>query len=702
MFRYLACFSLLLNLLACSKGQQTAEDYQWLEHVDGKAAIAWVDANNSETDARLGKSALYQSLYQQALAVISSPERLPSIHQKGEYVYNLWQDAEHPRGLYRRSLASDFIAKSPVWQTVIDLDALSAAENKQWVFKGLNCLAPEYRHCLMSLSEGGGDTIEVREFNAETLRFVAQGFNLAAAKTNIDWIDENQVYLGTDFGADSQTNSGYPRQVRLWSRGTPFTDAKLLYSADKTSVSASGHRYKDGQYSVDIITDATTFWESRYHLLVNGELSDIALPPSATINDFIKGQLLVSLKQEWQFNGRIFPEGAVLLIRPQALVTPEKAAAHDITLLIEPSTEFIVEELHTSPRGIIAIGLVDVKAQARLYTSINGAWRFEALDLPSVGSLSIETIDQKSGAFFARFEDFLTPPSLYYIDTNLKSQLVAAQAASFDASQFKVEQFFANSVDGTRVPYFAVMKKDIEFNGKNPTHIFSYGGFRVSLKPSYSGSYEDLNGAYGKLWLERGGVFVLANIRGGGEYGPAWHSAVLLENRHKAYEDFEAVAQDLTNKKITSAKHLGIEGRSNGGLLVAATMVRHPELYGAVISGVPLLDMQRYHTLLAGASWMAEYGNPDIESNWQWLKAYSPFQNVGADQHYPPILFYTSTKDDRVHPGHARKMAAKMKAQGHSVEYYENREGGHGGSSTKEQLAKRIALGYTLLWQTLP
>ncbi|MDN3639291.1 prolyl oligopeptidase family serine peptidase [Simiduia curdlanivorans] len=701
MFRYLACFSLLLNLLACSTEQDSAEDYQWLEQVEGKAAIAWVDANNSETAARLGKSALYQPLYDQALAILSSPERLPKIDQKGDYVYNLWQDTEHPRGVYRRSLVSDFIANAPVWQTVVDLDALSAEENKKWVFKGLNCLAPEYRLCLLSLSEGGGDTIEVREFNTETLSFVAQGFNLAAAKTNIDWIDENQVYLGTDFGADSQTDSGYPRQVRIWSRGTAFTDAKLLYSADKSSVSASGHRYKDGQFSVDIITDATTFWESRYQLLANGKLSDIALPSTATINDFIKGQLLVSLKQEWQFNGRLFPEGAVLLIRPQALVTPEKAAAHDIALLIEPSPEFIVEELHASPRGILAIGLVDVKAQARLYTSVNGNWRSQALDLPSVGSLSIETIDQKSGAFFARFEDFLTPPSLYYLDTNLKSQVVAAQAASFDASELKVEQYFAQSADGTQVPYFAVMKKDTQFDGKNPTHIFSYGGFRVSLKPSYSGSYEDLNGVYGKLWLERGGVFVLANIRGGGEYGPAWHSSVLLENRHKAYEDFEAVAQDLVNKKITSAKHLGIEGRSNGGLLVAATMVRHPELYGAVISGVPLLDMQRYHRLLAGASWMAEYGNPDIESNWQWLKTYSPFQKVSAEQQYPPILFYTSTKDDRVHPGHARKMAAKMKAQGHRVEYYENREGGHGGSSTKEQLAKRVALGYTLLWETL-
>ena len=702
MLRFLVLISLAINLLACSKGPESPENYQWLEEVEGKPAIAWVEASNRETESRLTKSPLYQTLYEQALTILSSPERLPSISQKGEYVYNLWQDSDHPRGLYRRSLVSDFTNKSPTWETVIDFDALSATENKQWVFKGLNCLAPENRLCLMSISEGGGDTIEIREFDAETLKFVAQGFNLLAAKTTIDWIDENQVFVGTDFGADSQTDSGYPRQVRIWNRGTPINDAKLIYSAEKSSVSASGHRYKDGQYSVDIITDATTFWESRHQLLINGKLSEIALPTTATINDFIKGQLLVSLKQEWQFNGRILPQGAVLLVRPQALVTPEKAAAHDITLLIEPGNDFIVEEIHASPRGILVIGLVDVKASARLYTSVNGQWRFQNLDLPAVGSLSIETIDHKTGEFFARFEDFLTPPSLYHVDSNLNARVVAAQPASFDASQFKVEQYFANSTDGTKIPYFAVMKKDMQLDGKNPTHIFSYGGFRLSLKPSYSGSYEDLNGAYGKLWLERGGVFVLANIRGGGEYGPAWHSSVLLENRHKAYEDFEAVARDLVSKKITSAEHLGIEGRSNGGLLVGATMVRHPELYGAVISGVPLLDMQRYHTMLAGASWMAEYGNPDIESNWQWLKDYSPFQNVSADKKYPPILFYTSTRDDRVHPGHARKMAAKMKAQGHLVEYYENREGGHGGSSTKEQLAKRVALGYTLLWQTLP
>ncbi|MFT5520966.1 MAG: prolyl oligopeptidase, partial [Enterobacterales bacterium] len=306
----------------------------------------------------------------------------------------------------------------------------------------------------------------------------------------------------------------------------------------------------------------------------------------------------------------------------------------------------------------------------------------------------------ETGEFFARYEDFLTAPTLYSINSKLEAKVAIQQAATFDGTNFMVEQYFATSQDGTKVPYFVVMNKNIKYNSTNPTHIFSYGGFRNSLTPSYSGSYEDLNGAYGKMWLERGGVFVLANIRGGGEYGPAWHAAALLENRHKSFEDFEAIAEDLISKKITSAKYLGIEGRSNGGLLVGATMTRRPDLYGAVICGVPLLDMKRYHKLLAGASWMAEYGDPDT-SDWEFMKTYSPYQNIKNDVQYPPIFFFTSTRDDRVHPGHARKMAARLMSKGNAVEFYENLEGGHKGSSTSEQLAKRIALGYAHLWKQL-
>lgn len=690
--------SLALVTAACS---DTPDNFQWLENVEGPAALAWVDAANQETEARLTQTPLYQSLYTQALSILANPERLPNITQKGDYLYNLWQDKAHPRGIYRRTTAAAFAQGQPEWETVLDIDKLSATEQTPWVFKGLDCLSPEYRLCLLSLSEGGGDTLEVREFNAHTGTFVEDGFYLPAAKTNVSWIDENHLFVSTHFGAGSLTDSGYARQVRRWQRGTPLAEAPLLFTAAQTSVSARGHHYKDGRHHASVITEATSFWEAQYHLLKADQLQPLHLPTSAVINDLVKDELLVSLKADWHFNGREFREGAVLLIRPQILLTPEKSAAHDITELIEPSRDFVVEEIHATAKGVLAVGLTDVKSQARLYRKVAGQWHWEAVNLPTEGTISIETIDAKSGDFFARYEDFLTPPKLYFVTAGKAPSVAASQPPTFDSSQFVSEQFFAKSPDGTQVPYFVVRAKDLAYNGKNPTHIFSYGGFRVSLQPSYSGSYEDLNGAYGKMWLERGGVFVLANIRGGGEYGPAWHSAVLLENRTKAYEDFEAVAKDLIARNITSAQHIGIEGRSNGGLLVGATMVRQPNLYGAVICGVPLLDMRRYHTLLAGASWMAEYGNPDIAEQWAWISQYSPFQNIKEDTQYPPTFFYTSTKDDRVHPGHARKMAARLKALGQPVAYYENREGGHGGSSTKDQLAKRIALSYTHLWTHL-
>ena len=374
-----------------------------------------------------------------------------------------------------------------------------------------------------------------------------------------------------------------------------------------------------------------------------------------------------------------------------------------IESVFKPTQKSIVQDISVSNKGILITSLEDVKARLTLYKKKkNGTWKIKKIKFPDNGALIVSSINDKTGDFFVLYESFITPPSLFFVKNNsLKPKLIKQQQPSFDGSKFKVKQYFAKSLDGTKIPYFVVMNKNITFNGKNPTHIFSYGGFRNSLTPSYSGSYEALSGAYGKLWLERGGVFVLANIRGGGEYGPAWHAAALLKNRHKAFEDFEAVARDLSKRKITSNKHLGIEGRSNGGLLVTAALTRHPELYSAVVCGAPLIDMKRYNKLLAGASWMGEYGDPDIPEMWDYIKTYSPYQNIKKDMDYPPIFFYTSTRDDRVHPGHARKMAAKMLELGNEVDYYENIEGGHHGFSTNEQLAHRLALSYTHLWRHL-
>lgn len=394
-----------------------------------------------------------------------------------------------------------------------------------------------------------------------------------------------------------------------------------------------------------------------------------------------------------------YVQGEILLVDIDLL----KGQNGSIESVIKPSSKTIIESVIATKKGLLLTILEDVKAKLYRYKKLKkGNWDIQNIPFPDNGALSITSVDDKTGDFFVQYESFITPPSLYHVNAKkLEPVLVKQQDESFDGSKFNVEQYFTESADGTRIPYFVVMNKQTKFDGKNPTHIFSYGGFRNTLTPSYSGSYEALSGAYGKLWLERGGVFVLANIRGGGEYGAAWHAAALLKNRHKAFEDFEAVAKDLFKRNITSAKHLGIEGRSNGGLLVTATMTRHPELYGAVVCGAPLIDMKRYNKLLAGASWMGEYGNPDDPEMWQYIKTYSPYQNVKPDIKYPPIFFYTSTRDDRVHPGHARKMAARMLEFGNPVEYYENIEGGHHGFSTNEQLAHRLALSYTHLWSNL-
>jgi len=682
-----------LNTLAQSPNE---DKNLWLEEVDGKKALQWVTNANAATDKSLTTDPLYQSLYQDALSALNSKDKLPSISQRGKWIYNFWKSPEHPRGIYRRATVASFNSGNPKWHTVLDIDELSEKDKVKWVFHGMSCLAPENEKCLVNLSPGGRDASELREFNSKTLKFTEFGFNLPTSKMNVSWIDEDHVYVGTDFGPESMTDSGYPRIQKIWKRGSKLSDAKTILEVPKKSVSAFAYRLKSDKGDIDLLVDSVDFWKNNYFQFLDERAIKLNLPQTAAINDAYDGRLVVSLKQDWKVDGKAYEQGSVLLIDPSYL----RGEKGSITLLIKPDRKAIVEDITVTKKGIVAVILEDVKSRVYLYENNNEQWNARLVDLPKLGKISIETVNDTTGEFFVRYEDFLTPPTLYSVSADLNVKIATQQSATFDSSDFKAEQFFASSKDGTKVPYFVVMNKATKLDGKNPTHIFAYGGFRASLTPSYSGSYEDLNGAYGKMWLERGGVYVVANIRGGGEYGPAWHAAALRENRTKAYEDFEAIAEDLVARKITSAKHLGIEGRSNGGLLVGALMTRRPELYGAVVCGVPLLDMKRYHTLLAGASWMAEYGDPDTE-DWDFIKQYSPYQNVKNGQQYPPVFFYTSTRDDRVHPGHARKMAAKLMAMGQPVDYYENMEGGHAGSSTSEQLAKRIALSFTHLWHRL-
>jgi len=680
----------------------TAEDdpYLWLEGVDDAKALEWVDAQNAATAERLTSNPLFDELYAQAKTILNASSRLPEVHQQGDWLYNFWRDDKHPRGIYRRTTLASFATDDPEWEVVIDVDALSAEEGQQWVFKGMECLRGRPEHCLVSLSPGGGDAVVTREFNSVDKTFVKNGFSLPLAKGGANWVDADTLFVATDFGEGSMTDSGYPRIVKRWRRGTPLESAEVLYEGDVKSVGAFALRLHSAGGDIDLVRDAKTFWTTDRYQITPGGLKHLDLPLTATVNGAFRGRLIVSLKDDWQRAGAKYRQGAVLIADPAALYEGGKG---EIEVLVEPDSSTVVQSVDTTDTTVLVTVLDNVRGRIYRYNQgPEGKWERSLVTFPDNGALEITSTDDASGNFFARYESFTSPPALYYVaSADWQPHEVKQQPPSFDGDRYQTEQYFATSADGTKVPYFVVIAKDAKRDGKNPTHIFSYGGFRNSLTPSYSGSYEDLSGAYGKLWLDRGGVFVLANIRGGGEFGPQWHAAALKENRHRAFEDFEAVAEDLFKRKITSPEHLGIEGRSNGGLLVGATMVRRPDLYGAVICGVPLLDMKRYHKLLAGASWMAEYGDPDVPEEWAYIGEYSPYQNLRPGVDYPAVLFYTSTRDDRVHPGHARKMAAKMEDMGYEVWYYENTEGGHGGSTTNDQLAYRLALAYTHLWTQL-
>jgi prolyl oligopeptidase len=707
------CHRLLCAALLALPALATAADfaatdatdpYLWLEDIDGERALDWVRAQNAATERKLESKPIYQELRQEALAALDSPSRLPAVDQKGAWLYNFWKDDDHPRGIYRRATLEELRKPEPAWEIVLDIDALARREAKPWVFHDMDCLPPQHEECLVSLSPGGGDAEEVREFDPRTLKFEPQGFAVPTAKTAVAWRDSDTLFIGTDFGPGSLTESGYPRTVRLWKRGTPLEAAPTLFEAKPDSVGVAGFRLRSAGGDVDLVADNRTFWETDYYqLLADGSLHRLELPASAEVNDAFAGRLLVSLKDDWQRGGKKYARDSVLLADPAALrSTGEGAGRGAIDVLAESTGSEVVLGAVAAKSGILVTVLDNVRGRLYRYEPAGPRWTRRPIALPDNGQLEIDSVDAASGDAFVKFESFLTPPTLYYVaDREPVPAQVKQQAPTFDGSHFEVTQHWARSADGTRVPYFQVAPKGMKPDGSHPTHIFSYGGFRNALVPSYSGSYEQLYGAYGKTWLGRGGVFVLANIRGGGEFGEAWHQGAVDANHVHSYEDFEAVAADLIERQVTSSAHLGIEGRSNGGLLVLSTLERRPDLYGAVICGSPLADMRRYHKLLAGASWVDEYGDPDEPEEWAWIARYSPYQNAERGKDYPPIFFYLSTRDDRVHPGHARKMAARLEELGYDVSYFEEIEGGHGASVTNEQLAHRLALSYTHLWTRL-
>lgn len=679
------------------RAEPAAEDpYEWLEEVLGDKALEWVKARNAIVQNRMEREESFEKLRSDLLEILDSNARIPFVSKRGEYYYNFWRDKTNERGLWRRTTLEEYRKAEPKWEVVLDLDALGKTENENWVWKGASLLRPDYQRALITLSRGGADANITREFDLKTRSFVADGFELPESKGSVSWIDIDHLFVSTDFGNASMTDSGYPRMAKLWKRGTPIEQAKLVYEGKQEDMSVGAVHDDSPGFERNFVTRNIAFYNDELFLVKDsGELIKIDAPNTASKSVF-KQYLLLELREAWTLGTKTYPSGSLLVSDFDRFLRGERA----FEVLFEPSANTALSSVTTTKDHVVINVLEDVKNRLYVLTPSNTesptAWRREPLvGAPAFGTVNVTAVDSDdSNDYFMTSTDYLTPTTLSIGTIGKVPEELKRLPHFFDSVGMQISQHFATSSDGTKVPYFMVAKKDVNLDGKNPTLLYGYGGFEISLQPNYSATV-------GRAWLTQGGVYVVANIRGGGEYGPRWHQAALKENRLRAYEDFAAVAKDLVARGVTSKQRLGIQGGSNGGLLVGNMITLYPELFEAGVCQVPLLDMKRYNKLLAGASWMAEYGNPDYPDQWAYIRKFSPYQNVQPSVAYPKVLFTTSTRDDRVHPGHARKMMAKMESQGHAVWYYENIEGGHGGAANNKQSAFMQALAYTFLKQEL-
>jgi prolyl oligopeptidase len=677
---------------AAAKSSAT-DPYLWLEGVTDEKALAWVRERNAKAEAEIATTPEFKRLRDDLLAILDSTDRIPMVQKIGNHYYNFWRDKAQPRGVWRRTSLEEYRKPKPTWETVLDLDELNSVEEENWVWQGAECLKPDYERCMISLSRGGADANVSREFDLTTLTFVQDGFVRPEAKGGVQWIDRDTVYVFTDFGKGSMTASGYPRIVKEWKRGTPLSEAKTVYEGKPGDMYIAAYRDLTPGHENDFISRTIAFYNDELYWRKDGKLIKIDAPNSATKsvnNDW----LTLELRDPWKVGGREYAAGTLLAISFKDFMEGDR----NFDVMFEPTDNTSLSSYAWTKNHLVMTVLEDVKSKIRVMTPLGSknAWKNSAfVGAPAIGTIGISPVDQDNGdEVWMTTTDFLTPTTLSLVRIGKQPEKLKQMPAFFDTAGLVAEQNFATSKDGTRVPYFVVRPKNLAFDGKAPTLLWGYGGFEVS----YTATYGSMAG---RGWLQQGGVYVLANIRGGGEYGPRWHQAALKANRHKAYEDFAAVAEDLIARNITSAKHLGAQGGSNGGLLMGNMAVQYPQLFGAIVCQVPLLDMQRYTKLLAGASWMAEYGDPDKPAEWAFIKTFSPYHLVKPGKQYPPVLFTTSTRDDRVHPGHARKMMAKMEEMGYDVRYYENIEGGHGGAADNSQEAHMRAMAYTFLWQKL-
>jgi prolyl oligopeptidase len=678
--------------IASSTNNSSADDpYLWLEDVTGEKALSWVREQNAVSTRELEALPEFERMRKRLLSILDSKERIPMVSKHGEFLYNFWRDEKNVRGLWRRTTLDEYKKKEPKWETVLDLDQLAATEKENWVWKGATIIEPDDDLALVHLSRGGADASVVREFDLKAVKFVSDGFRLPEAKSRVAWRNRNTVYVGTDFGPDTLTKSGYPRLVKEWKRGTPLADAKLVFEGKVDDVAVGAYVAHDHGHVYEMLNRGVTFFTDEAFVRRGDEWQRIDKPADAEVSTFGE-HLLLRLRTDWKVGGKTFPGGSLLAANFESYMKGN----HDLASVFEPTERKSLEDISATKSYLVLTELDNVRSRPHLLRFDNGKWKRNPIDVPSFGTVDISGLDpDETDDYFMTITDYVTPSTLYLGTAGRsKRERLKNLPSFFNAEGLRIEQFEAKSKDNTRVPYFQVSRKRLKLEGENPTLLYGYGGFEIPMLPRYSPSV-------GAAWLEAGGTYVVANIRGGGEFGPKWHEAARKENRQRAYDDFIAVAEDLVARKVTSPKRLGIQGGSNGGLLMGVMLTQRPDLFGAVVCQVPLLDMRRFNKLLAGASWMDEYGDPDKPEQWSYLRKFSPYQNVVPTTKYPRVLFTTSTRDDRVHPGHARKMVARMKEQGHDVLYYENIEGGHGGAADNRQAAYMQTLAYSFLKKQL-
>jgi len=673
----------------------------WLTDIHGEKALAWVKDQNAKSEAVLKADPRYAETHTALLKSLDIKDRIPLGNLDHGKLYNFWQDAEHVRGLWRRASMAEYRKPDPEWEILLDVDKLDADEHKDWVFQGAQC-TPSDARCLVRLSPGGGDASEVREFDPKTHQLLADGFTLPAAKSSANYVDENTILFATDFGPGTVTRSSYPRIMKLWRRGEKQSDATQVFEVGPGDIAVrevvfhgpGGLTNKDATV---LIERGVSFFENEYSFMAaDGTTTKLPLPLGANLQGMTRGNLVLTLRDDWKVGDRTYPRGALLAFPLAGFLRDGRMPA--ITVLFAPDLHSTVDTVSTGRDAVYASINRDVTGSVHVFRPGKEGWSDVTLDLPKGGSTTVvSTDDWDTGALFT-YESFLVPPTLYEDTGDGKVTAIKSQAPLFDAKNIVSEQFWATSADGTKVPYFLIHRAG---DTKNvPTILYSYGGFELSLNPWYwNDGHRPLDA--GQVWISKGGAVAVANIRGGGEFGPAWHQAALKEHRQRAFDDFAAVGKDLEKRGFTTPQHLGVVGASNGGVLTTVTMTQQPQMLNAVVSQRPLVDMLRYTRFGAGASWVAEYGDPDKPEDRAYIEKYSAYQNVEPDVKYPGILFITETSDDRVTPIWARMMAAKMEAQGHDVLFNESSEGGHGPGSTNAAQADMWALSYTYLAQKL-